>query len=128
MKDNGTDRDVALQLVGLVDNCTEVINQISNNLYGARITTQPEDTTGAVDAIVHFSVVATNVKAYRWQYKSGNTWTNSNTTGATTDTITITVTEARYEYTYRCKITGKDDVDIYTDEVKINRPEPTPGT
>ena len=131
MSNNGTDRDIALLLVDAVDDCLSMVTAINNTLYHAAITTQPTDQTAAISSSAVFSVVASNVAAYQWEYRQtaeGN-WLNVANTGNKTDTVTIGVSNSNfYNYSFRCKITGKDGAVIYTDVVKILEPEPEPGT
>ena len=126
MRENGTDRDIALQLVSAVDSCLSMVTAINNTLYHAAITTQPTNQTAAISSSAVFSVVASNVAAYQWEYKQteAGAWNNVANTGNKTDTVTIGVSNNNfYNYSFRCKITGKDGVIIYTDVVKILEPE-----
>lgn len=125
MRENGTDRDIALSLVSQLGTIAEKVSQINDNLFVPHITTQPTDQEGAVDATVSFHVVANNVAAYQWQVKirEDASWFDSNSEGATTDTLAIEVTTTRYAYFYRCKITGKDGSIIYSNTVRILQPE-----
>ena len=43
MRDNGTDRDVALQLLDAVTTAADLVTVINQNLYEAVVTTQPTD-------------------------------------------------------------------------------------
>ena len=131
MKDNGTDRDIALAFVTVVDELATLLGTLNDNLYVPHIVTQPTDQTEAVNDNAVFTVVANNVSVYEWQYAPTQitpSWRtiHSGTTGADTATLTVPVTEPRYGYLYRCKITGKDGSIIYTDSVKIIEPEPEP--
>lgn len=130
MKDNGTDRDIALAFVTVVDDLATLLGTLNDNLFVPHIVTQPTDQTAAVDSNAVFTVVANNVVKYEWQYKTNasTTWRDmhSGTTGADTDTITIPVTSTRYTYDYRCHMTGKDGSIINTVNVKILEPEPEP--
>lgn len=130
MNNNGTDRDVAMSFVSLLNDITTLLGSLNDNLFVPHIITQPTNQTGAVDSNVVFSVVANNVRSYAWQYKTNasTTWRDmhSGTTGSDTDTITIPVTATRYTYSYRCHITGKDGSEINTDTVQILEPAPEP--
>ena len=125
MKDNGTDRDVALQILDGLTSCANLVASVNDNLYVPHITTQPTSQTVALNATATFSVTAINVSAYEWQYKGTGAWREMfvDATGATTDTLSFAVTEYRYTYTYRCKITGKNGNVIYSDEVTVIAPE-----
>ena len=125
MRENGTDRDVALDMVTALDTCKTLVESINDALYAPHITVQPADFTGALDAYATFSVTADHVKEYQWQfsYNQGTNWSNSSATGNKTATMTIQITEARLEHIYRCKITGLDDSVIYTTTAKMIVPE-----
>ena len=123
---NGTDRDIALQIVADMETISEKVAAINNNLYHVVILTQPTDQTVALNGTCTFTVVAANVTAYQWQYQAGGTgdWINSPITGADTDTLTFTVGNTGiYQRTYRCKMTGKDGEDVVTNTVKVIDPE-----
>ena len=129
MKDNGTDRDVALLIVSKLNTIAEGVAQINDNLYVPHIVTQPTDQTAAVNDNAVFTIVANNVSVYEWQYAPTQvtpSWRamHSGATGTDTATLTVPVTNTRYGYLYRCKITGKDGSIIYSDSVKIIQPEP----
>ena len=121
MKDNGTDRDVALLILEGLTSCANLVAAVNSNLYAAHITTQPEDASAELDQYVYLSFVATNVSAYQWQYLNpgGRVWTDTTLSGYATDTVTVKMTEARDGMQFRCKITGKDGVDIFSDEVTV---------
>ena len=125
MRENGTDRDIALLILDGLNSCATLVAAVNDNLYVPHITTQPTDQEGAIDATVNFQVVANNVASYQWQTKvsEGASWFNSTAEGATTATLAIVVTETRYAYFYRCAITGKDGSTIYSNTVKILQPE-----
>lgn len=121
--DHGTDRDVALAIVSALDSCASLVASVNDNLYVPHITTQPTNQEGDIGDTVTFTVAGNNIAAYQWQYKSGGVWANSSSTGNQTASMEVEVNENRYGYLYRCMITGKDGSTIYTDEVKITRPE-----
>jgi len=86
----------------------------------AVITAQPENATAEAGATVTFSVEATNVLTYQWQYtKDGTNWYTTSMTGATTDTLEVAVTASRNGYQYRCQITGTDGEVIYTNAATL---------
>lgn len=124
---NGTDRDIALQIVADMETISEKVAAINTNLYHVVILTQPTDQTVAMNATCTFTVSAANVTAYEWQYlPSGGSWTSASGYPASyqTATLTFTVTNAgQYTRKYRCKMTGKDGEDVYTNEVTILAPE-----
>ena len=121
MKDNGTDRDVALLILSGLDSCATLVTSINDNLYVPHIVTQPTNQEGAVGDTVTFTVEANNVSAYKWQYKA-QTWHPALGTN-TESSYSLEVTEQRYGYEYRCQITGKDGSVIYTNAVHMVAPE-----
>jgi len=124
MRENGTDRDVALELVTALDTCKTLVESINDKLYSPHITTQPTEFEGEIGDTAVFTVVATNVKSYQWQYTTaGVSWTDSGASGNKTASLSIGISETRLNQTYRCKITGLDDTIIYTDGVKMVLPE-----
>lgn len=127
MKDNGTDRDVALQLLDAVTAAANLVTAINQHLYEAVVTTQPTDQTGAVGVTMEFTVAGYNIEAYQWQYRPSPTgaWQNSSSTGYNTDTLEVEITEQRYSYYYRCRLTGPKGTYTYTDVVRIRRPATT---
>lgn len=122
MKDNGTDRDVALLMLGGLDSCATLVAAINDNLYVPHITTQPTDQVGDIGDTVTFTVVANNAVAYQWQYKVLN-WHNAS--GGTVDqpSYSIQVSAERMTYQFRCRVTGKDGSYVYSDAVKMVAPE-----
>lgn len=127
MRDNGTDRDVALQMLDAVTTAANLVTTINQHLYVATVTTQPTDQTGDVGDTVYFTVAGYNIEAYQWQYRptASGAWQNSSSTGYNTDTLTVEITEQRYAYYYRCRLLGKDGKYTYTDIVRLRRPETT---
>ena len=126
MKDNGTDRDVALDMLDALSNCATIISTINTNLFHAVITTQPTSQEAALSETAEFTVVAVNAVSYRWQVQqsAGANWVNStHGTGYETATFSVSATATRYTYSYRCAVTGKDGEVIYSDVVKILEPE-----
>lgn len=118
MKDNGTDRDIALQMVSLLSDINTALTNINDHKFVPHILTQPTDQTGAVGDTVTFSVVADNVKEYQWQYKRPDQGGFINTTGLTgynTDTLTVPVTAVRNGWLFRCAVTGLDNNIVYSD-------------
>ena len=81
----------------------------------AVITAQPQDVTTVAGANAVFTVAATDVYTYQWQYsKNGTTWYATAMNGATTDTLTVEATAGRNGYQYRCQIVGTDGGVVYT--------------
>lgn len=129
MSNNGTDRDIALQLVSAVTAINTALVNINEKTFVPHIITQPTDQVVAVGSTASFTVVADNVKSYQWQNKlkqyPQNPWNNYTalTPSAFTDTLQITiVNNTYYQDEYRCEITGKDGSKIYTDAVTASAP------
>ena len=80
------------------------------------ITGQPADVTAAVNDSAVFSVEATNVKSYQWEYarKGSSNWMVTGAEGNKTAQVTIPVTSNKNGYQYRCVITGMDGQTYYT--------------
>lgn len=128
MRDNGTDRDVALAIVDYLDDINSLIGQINSNLFVPAIVAQPTSQTVAINDTCEFTVSAVNVAEYQWQRKnpavSETAWANTALTGNKTDTLTFSVSASEYyTYYFRCKIIGKDGSIIYTNEVQVIQPE-----
>ena len=119
MRENGTDRDVALQLLASLTATADLVNTINGELYAPSITTQPVDTEGALGDRITFSVVAVHVKSYQWQYQTRDTapWNNSSAGSAVTANFSVTLADTNVGNNYRCMITGMDDSVIYTNVV-----------
>lgn len=121
MRDNGTDRDVALQIKQLLSDCADLVSTINSNLFSPHIITQPTNAV-AVDQSATLTVTAVNAVAYQWKYRtknSTNPWTNSAASGNNTDTVHIGVSEATLGLEFSCFITGKDGSVIQTNIVYI---------
>ena len=122
MKDNGTDRDVAMQILSGLDTCATLVAAVNDNLYVPHIVTQPVDFELTPPGDASFTVVARNAASYQWQYKTPNAnWRDSSYESATTATLEFSITsseDVRFTYNYRCAITGKDGSVIYTNEVQ----------
>lgn len=114
MRENGTDRDVALSIVSMLGTVAENVALINDNLFVPHIVTQPVDFAGTIGENAVFTVVANNVTAYQWQIKSaGGNWVTLGSS-YTDPTMTFEVTEGRIGNNYRCRITGKDGSTIYS--------------
>ena len=120
MKDNGTDRDIALKILNNIRSIASLIDIINRNQFGPIIFTQPTNQTASSGSTVTFTVVADKVTAYQWQVYNGSGWANSTATGATSNSISTTAVSPRDTYKYRCRLTGAADVTIYTDEVSFS--------
>lgn len=123
MRDNGTDRDVALDIVSELNNILTTVTSINGTLYAPSITTQPTDQEAAIGSSAVFTVVAKNAKSYNWQLASGGGWRDVSYTGHATATMSVPTTEERYTYRFSCEITGYDGTVIRSNTVKIVPPE-----
>ena len=83
-----------------------------------KITAQPQNVTCSVGNVAVFTVEATNVASYQWQYQSATSttrWSNTGATGNKTATLNITATTGNSGYKYRCLITGTDGIRYITE-------------
>ena len=86
------------------------------------ITTEPENAKANVGDSASFSVVATGVSTYQWQYSTnGETrWRNCGEASATNATYEIAGVTAAYKgLYYRCFLTGTDGTTLNTKVVRI---------
>ena len=77
---------------------------------------------------VKFTAKASGAKGklkYQWQYSTnkGTTWKNSAQDGNRKKTLSVEVNEKRLNYWYRCEVTDSELGTVYTNAVKIRRPE-----
>lgn len=125
MRENGTDRDVALDILSAVQSINNSLSVVYGNLYAPVITTQPTDQTVAVGSRCEFTVEALMVASYQWEVKlteSGD-WRDSSFTGNNKKTMYFNVINAQYGYYgYRCKLTGAGGKVVYTDVVHVIQP------
>ena len=85
------------------------------------IVTQPTDYTGSVGEYAKFTVAAEgNGLTYQWQLKKGNTWSNQNSGGATTNTFKVKIEEARDGKVYQCVITDNKGNTVTTNPVTLH--------
>jgi len=86
-------------------------------LNPAIIKTQPKAANAFLGGNAQFTVKATGVTSWLWQYRRSETanWTSTTMTGYNTDTLMVAVTAARNGYQYRCVLTGEDGVKVYTE-------------
>ena len=89
---------------------------------GIIIVKQPNNAVGAIGDTIAFTVEATGVSAYQWQYNAGNGW--ANWSKATSKTLEVEITsQKRKDYVFRCFLKGSDGTTKYTDEVCIEDKE-----
>ena len=87
------------------------------------IVDEPVDFEGEIGDIATFTVNATGVVSYQWQYSyNGNDWNVTGVTGNKTATITVEITENRMRSLYRCELTGPDGLKLYTQAVRMVSP------
>ena len=108
-------------VVEFVEEETIAEEALASSAQAVSIQQQPLDSETAVGDMASFSVEATGVASYQWQYSmnGGKTWHNNSGDAAKTATFSIQATEARYGYKYRCKLTGADGTELITDVVAI---------
>ncbi|MGN0159532.1 MAG: leucine-rich repeat domain-containing protein, partial [Brotaphodocola sp.] len=84
------------------------------------ITKQPENVVAGVNDTVIFSVEATGVENYQWQFSrdGGETWQTAGFSGNKTSEMTVELNATRIRYEFRCELTGTDGSKLYTDTVK----------
>lgn len=126
MRENGTDRDLALLMLGELNAIAEDLGTIKDNQYAPVIFTQPQNVTGDIGETATFTVIAGNVSGYQWQYQYDATpgsWIDSALSGYNTNSLSMEITSSRYNLSFRCKITGKDGTVIYSNVVKPVAPE-----
>ena len=88
------------------------------------ITKQPQSVVASVNETVTFSVEATGVASYQWQYSpsQGTGWSNLSWSGNTTAAVSGTLSMQNIQYLYRCKLTDANGNVIYTDHAGITEP------
>ena len=87
-----------------------------------KITSQPKNTTVALDAVASFTVKANGVGLkYQWQYKTAGTslWKNSALPGANTNTVRIVGEKHRNGQEYRCIITDVNGATVTSNPAKL---------
>ena len=87
------------------------------------IVDEPVDFEGEIGDIATFTVNATGVTGYQWQYSfNGTDWNVTGVTGNKTATITVEITENRLRSLYRCELTGPNGEKLYTQPVRMVLP------
>lgn len=91
--------------------------------HAIKIVQQPQDVTAAESANVLFTVTASgNGLTYQWQYLptgSGQQWSNTSATGATTSQLTIQALSYRNGYQYHCIITDSNGNQVTSAEATL---------
>ena len=104
----------------LTNNDGSILYTKEVTLFAApKVTQQPTDVTVTTGEAAVFTVEATEVVSYQWQYSKngGESWSNTSATGNTTPTLTVTNTKDGYMY--RCAIVGAEKYVVYTDAVTL---------
>ncbi|MDO4492010.1 MAG: hypothetical protein Q4B85_13175 [Lachnospiraceae bacterium] len=87
------------------------------------VTGQPNNVTYQAGKTAVFTATVSNasVCSFQWQYSKdgGKTWYNSTASGAKTKALSLTMKSANLTMVYRCKITGNNNVYLYTNTVKL---------
>ena len=85
---------------------------------------EPDDFVGNFGDMCSFTVIATGMSAYQWQYStSGSSWNTSGATGNKTATMSIEMTQTRYNgYSYRCRMTDSGGNYVYSRPVRMALP------
>ena len=80
------------------------------------ITAQPQSVSATAADTVTFTVEASNVYAYQWQYRNATAtqWRNTSAEGNQTATLTIAA-KGKNNYKYRCVLYGLDGTETYTE-------------
>ena len=126
MRENGTDRDIALSMVGIMGDIQTLIETINTNISAPVIITQPVSIENvSLGDSVTLTVVAKNATAYQWMVLiPGHAgWETSQAPGSTSSSWTFSAGPTNYaDRKYRCKITGIDNSVIYSNEVQLIPP------
>ena len=101
---------------------------------GDSLTAIPKDPTNGIYIIQHpadveivagfgavFTVEATDVASYKWQYRRNENapWVNTTLGGNKTNTLTVPAILSRNGYQYRCRITGNNGKILYTEPATL---------
>ncbi|MDO4492200.1 MAG: hypothetical protein Q4B85_14160, partial [Lachnospiraceae bacterium] len=87
------------------------------------LTGQPKNVTYQAGKTAVFTVTVSNASicTFQWQYSKdgGKNWYNSGASGSKTKSMSITMKESNLGMLYRCKITGSNNVYLYTNRVNL---------
>ncbi|MGN0159531.1 MAG: hypothetical protein ACI39W_10465, partial [Brotaphodocola sp.] len=69
-----------------------------------------------------FSVEASGVSSYQWQFSrdGGETWQAAGFAGSKTEKITVELNSVRIKYVFRCELTNADGERLFTVPVGVN--------
>ena len=122
------DRDLVEKITDLIDSCTTLLETITDNVFTYRMIEQPTDQEAAAGETVTFTVKATGVKKYTWQYRTGDSgstpssWRDSMfsaATGGDTNSVSFPANSTIASYGYRCKMIDYDNVEHVTNKVNF---------
>lgn len=127
MRENGTDRDVALKIVNTLTGINNALSNIAINVIDPVITVQPTDQEVAVNNTVWFEVTADYATSYQWQIDrqddqgfvdqaESTIWI-----GTTTRKMHFLSAVLREPFRFRCKISNAHGT-VYSNEVKFTIP------
>ena len=128
MRENGTDRDVALQMVGTLNDIVSAVSAIALNVVDPVITVQPTNQSVPLNNTVWFEVTAENATSYQWQIDRQDSqgfvdqpesqiWI-----GTTTRKMHFLSAALREPFEFRCKISNAHGT-VYSDAVQFTIPE-----
>ena len=103
------------------DGTTEYTDVVRIEDAGLTITKQPENAKANVGDTANFSVEASGVSGYQWQWSKTGTssWKNCGEASATTANYEVGVTAGIKPLYFRCVLTGTDGTTEYTNVVRI---------
>ena len=104
------------------DGTTQYTDVVRIEDAGLTIINQPENAKGNVGDNVSFTVDATGVSSYQWQYSKTGTgnWKNCGEASAKSATLEVTnIADSTKALYFRCKLTGTDGTTEYTNVVRI---------
>ena len=90
------------------------------NVMTIKITTQPEDYTGAIGETAEFYVGAEGEGlTYQWQVYKNGAWKNTSLPGAATSTLSAEILESRNGMIFRCVVKDANGCKLISDEVTL---------
>ena len=113
-------RDLALKVLAFVKGVRQALADLMDTMF---IIYQPKDCYCNIGDTVSFNVVAMNVSAYQWQYRtvgSSGSWTDARFVGNNTANPVFTLkSESSYASEFTCRLTDADGNIIYSDIVRL---------
>ncbi|MBR6029962.1 MAG: Ig-like domain-containing protein [Clostridia bacterium] len=99
----------------------DVYTDVATVQAAATVTVHPKSQSARIGAVVTLTVTASAVKAYQWQFSAdgGQTWKNNSSTGYNTDSLPFKMVEGYHGRQYRCRLTGLDGKDVYTNVATV---------